>query len=115
LSGDWNGDGVDTIGVVRGDTWLLRNSVAGGTADISFTYGSPSYLELPVPGDWDGDGTYTPAVLRNRPPTDESGGFETWLFRNANSSGVADGQITYGSDAQGIEPPIETIPRLSWK
>jgi hypothetical protein len=115
IAGDWDGDGDDTIGVVRADTWLLRNSIAGGAADISFRYGSASYLELPVPGDWDGNGTYTPAVLRNRPPTDESGGFETWLFRNSNSSGAADGQITYGSDAQTIELPIEFIPRLSWK
>jgi hypothetical protein len=115
VTGDWDGDGDDTLGVVRGEMWLLRNVLAGGTADISYTYGSRLYLELPVPGDWDGNGTDTPAVLRNRPPTDESGGFETWLFRNTNSSGVADGQITYGSDVQRIEPPIEIIPRLSWK
>ena len=115
VTGDWDGDGDDTIGVVRGDAWLLRNSVAGGNADIAFTYGSASYLELPVPGDWDGNGTYTPAVLRNRPPTDESGGFETWLFRNSNSGGVASGQIVYGSDAQTIDLPIEIIPRLSWR
>jgi hypothetical protein len=115
ITGDWDGDGDDTIGVVRGDTWLLRNAIAGGAADISFVYGSASYLELPVPGDWDGNGTYTPAVLRNRPPTDESGGFEAWLFRNSNSGGSATGQIIYGSDAQTIDPPIEIIPRLSWK
>jgi hypothetical protein len=115
VTGDWDGDGDDSIGVVRGDTWLLRNSPAGGPADVTFVYGSPSYLELHVPGDWDGDGTYTPAVLRNKPPTDESGGFESWLFRNSNSSGAATGQITYGSDAQALELPIEFIPRLSWR
>jgi hypothetical protein len=115
ITGDWDGDGDDTIGVVRGDSWLLRNSIAGGAADISFVYGSAAYLELPVPGDWDGNGTYTPAVLRNRPPTDDFGGFEAWLFRNSNSGGSANGQIIYGSDAQAVFPPIEIITRLSWK
>jgi hypothetical protein len=115
VTGDWDGDGDDSIGVVRGDNWLLRNIPAGGVADISYTYGSALYVELPVPGDWDGNGTYTPAVLRNRPPTDEFGGFESWLFRNSNSSGSASGQITYGSDAQTIDLPIEFIPRLSWR
>jgi len=115
VTGDWDGDGDDSIGVVRGETWLLRNIPAGGPADLTFGYGSPSYLELPVPGDWDGDGTYTPAVLRNNPPTDDSGGFESWLFRNSNSSGAATGQFTYGSDAQAVELPIEFVPRLSWR
>lgn len=115
VAGDWDGDGTDTIGVVRGRNWLLRNSNSGGVADISFFYGSASLLELPVVGDWNGDGTYTPAVLRNRPATDESGGFEVWLFRNSNTTGTADGQIIYGSDAFEISPPIDFIPRLSWR
>jgi len=114
--GDWNGDGRDTVGVFRRPkSWLLRNSNTSGVAQIAFAYGSGQFLELPVAGDWDGNGTYTPAVLRNRPATDESGGFEVWLFRNSNSSGVADGQIIYGSDAQEISPPIDFIPRLSWR
>jgi hypothetical protein len=114
--GDWDGNGTDSFGVFRDNrSWLLRNSAGGGTAQISFTYGSASLPELPVPGDWDGNGTYTPAVLRNRPPTDEAGGFETWLFRNTNSGGAADGQITYGSDSQAIFPPIDFVDRLSWR
>ena len=115
ITGDWDGDGDDSLGVVRGTTWLLSNAVTGGAADISFVYGSPSFSELPVPGDWDGNGTYTPAVLRNSPPTDADGGYEQWLFRNANSGGPASGQITFGGDAQTVDPPIEFIPRLSWK
>jgi hypothetical protein len=114
--GDWDGDGDDTVGVFRGNrSWLLRNSNSGGLADITFAYGSGSLLELPVVGDWNGDGTYTPAVLRNRPPNDESGGFEHWLFRNSNTTGTADGEITYGSDAFEVSPPIDFIPRLSWR
>ena len=113
--GDWNGDGIDSVGVVRGQTWLLRNSNTSGNAQITFTYGSARYFELPVVGDWDGNGTTTPAVLRNRPPTDSQGGFEDWLFRNSNTSGNANGEIIYGSDAQTIYQPVEFIPRLTWQ
>jgi hypothetical protein len=116
LAGDWNGDGTDTVGVFRRPkSWLLRNSNTSGTANLSFAYGSGDFLELPVPGDWDGNGTYTPTILRNNPPSDEFGGFEVWLFRNSNSSGVADGKIIYGSDAFAVDLPIDFIPRLSWR
>jgi hypothetical protein len=114
--GDWDGNGSDTVGVHRQpNNWLLRNSNTSGVAQISFSYGSGQFLELPVVGDWNGDGTYTPAVLRNRPATDESGGFEHWLFRNSNTSGTANGQIIYGSDAHEISPPVDVVPRLSWR
>src|SRR5438067_2190393 len=39
IVGDWDGDGVDTVGVVRGSLFLLRNSNTAGTADIAFVYG----------------------------------------------------------------------------
>ncbi len=113
--GDWDGDGDDTVGVVRRDTWLLRNSAGGGNAQVSFTFGSPSYLELPVTGDWDGNGTDTPGLLRNIPPSDDEGGFERWLFRNGNSGGAASGQITYGSDAFSMFLPIEIVGRPTWQ
>jgi hypothetical protein len=130
VMGDWDGDGTDTVGVVRltGSggtfqwTWFLRNANSGGTATVpAFVFGDVRFVAvdqlgtIPVVGDWDGNGTYTPAVLRNRPATDESGGFEHWLFRNSNSTGGANFEITYGSDAFELSPPIEVIPRLSWR
>lgn len=62
VAGDWNGDGVDTIGVVRGDRWLLRNSNGPGVADIDLRFGVPG--DIPVVGDWNGDGIDTPGVVR---------------------------------------------------
>jgi hypothetical protein len=117
IVGDWNGDGVDTIGVFRRPSgWLLRNSNSSGVAQVAFAYGSGGrFPELPVVGDWNGDGVDTPAVLRNRPATDSQGGYEDWLFRNSNAPGVADGEIIYGSDAQTIFQPVEFMPRLSWQ
>ena len=58
IVGDWNGDGKDTIGIVRDDTlgnleWNLRNSNGSGGADRRFTYGSAT-TGFPVTGDWNG-------------------------------------------------------------
>jgi hypothetical protein len=61
IVGDWNGDGVDTPGVIRGNTWYLSNSY-NGTVDISFTYGIAG--DIAVVGDWNGDRVDTPGVVR---------------------------------------------------
>src|SRR5581483_6265669 len=37
-----NGDGTDTVGIVRGNVWYLRNSNTSGTADLVVTYGDPA-------------------------------------------------------------------------
>jgi hypothetical protein len=47
LVGDWNDDGTDTVGVVRGRQWLLRNSNTTGSAQLSFTYGADTVNEVP--------------------------------------------------------------------
>ncbi|MEO6711896.1 MAG: hypothetical protein ABIM89_00535 [Mycobacteriales bacterium] len=118
LVGDWDGDGVDTVGVVRGpNLWLLRNSNSNGPADVSFTYGSaaPGLIEFPVVGDWDGNGTDTPGLLRNIPAANPEGGFRNWLLRNANSAGPATITFVYGSEAFAIGLPVDYFPRLSWR
>ena len=46
LAGDWNGDGVDTIGIYRGNLWYLRNSNTTGMADLYFQYGAPGDIFL---------------------------------------------------------------------
>jgi hypothetical protein len=42
LTGDWNGDGVDSVGIVRivdgKREWQMRNSLNGGPADFAFIY-----------------------------------------------------------------------------
>lgn len=84
LSGDWNDDGVDTVGVRRGSMFLLRNTSSAGPADLSFGFGLVS--DEPLVGDWDGDGVDTVGVRRGN----------AFYLRNTNSAGPADLVIAYG-------------------
>jgi hypothetical protein len=54
VAGDWDGDGVDTIGLFypAPSQFLLRNSNTGGAADLSFAYGPPGAGWLPIVGNW---------------------------------------------------------------
>jgi hypothetical protein len=66
--GDWNGDGVDTVGVFRNGLWLLSNSpnINGSTPQVDvaqFNFGSPG--DRPIAGDWDDNGLDTIGVLQN--------------------------------------------------
>ncbi len=92
VTGDWNGDGLDTIGVVEVDTannqlvWKLRNSLSRGAPDLTFAFGSAT--GTPVVGDWNGDGIDTPGVVEN------VGGVLVWFLRNANAGPVTHGGPT---------------------
>jgi hypothetical protein len=37
--GDWNADGIETVGVKLGTQWSLRNTNTAGAANITFSYG----------------------------------------------------------------------------
>jgi len=91
LLGDWNGDGIDTVGVYRTGVFYLRNTNTGGNGDLTFLYGN-SVGDTPIVGDWNGDGIDTIGIIR-------SGVF---YLRNTNTAGIAD--ITFG--AQGDVPAI---------
>lgn len=111
--GDWDGDGVETVGVVRPDhdrerfLWLLRNVNESGNADVSFEYGNPKAFGrfdpreprgVPVVGDWDGDGTTNPGVVDHDPRAETA----RWLLRNDNSAGGADVKFSYGARGEFI-------------
>lgn len=51
---DWDGDGIDTIGMSRSGMWVLRNSNSSGAPVISFGYHWGASAEVPLVGDWDG-------------------------------------------------------------
>jgi hypothetical protein len=52
IVGDWNGDGVTTIGVRRGASYLLRNTNTSGAPDANFVFGIAG--DTTVIGNWDG-------------------------------------------------------------
>jgi len=81
--GDWDGDGIDTIGVHRPTTGevLQRNSNTTGAADATLLYGNPG--DRFFTGDWDGNPTDTPGVFRD----------SIFYLRNSNTTGVADQEI----------------------
>ena len=82
--GDWNGDGIDTLAVRRGNQFHISNSLNGGAADLVIGYGT-AHDEVLV-GDWDGDGIDTLAVRRGN----------VYLIRNSLTSGPAEHEVAYG-------------------
>jgi uncharacterized repeat protein (TIGR03803 family) len=84
--GDWDGDGIDTVGIYRGNTFYLRNSNSAGNADLVIEFGAPG--DLPIAGDWDGDGIDTVGVYRP--------GEAAWFLKNSNAGGAPDLAFTYG-------------------
>ena len=68
VSGDFDGDGLDSIGSFTNGTWKLRNSnfpIINLPAPLGFfTVNFGQAGDLPVVGDWNGDGIDTLAVFR---------------------------------------------------
>ena len=89
--GDFDGDGVDTIGLHRESTGLVyfRNSNSTGVAHSQFIYGNPG--DRLVAGDWDGDGRDSVAVYR------PSNGM--LYLKQSNTTGVADTQVYIGAQS----------------
>ncbi len=89
--GDFNGNGIDTIGLHRESTGLVyfRNSNTAGNADLQFIFGDPG--DKLVAGDWDGDGDDTVGVYR------PSNGL--LYLRNSNGQGSADAWAYAGNQA----------------
>jgi parallel beta-helix repeat protein len=101
--GDFNGDGVTTVGVVDPTTmtWYLKTSNSPGSASITpFQYGAPG--DIPVVGDWTGDGIDTVGVFD--PFARFGHPAATWQLRNSNSAGAAD--ITFAYGAPGWVPVV---------
>jgi len=86
LTGDWDGNGTDTIGIYRNGYFYLRNSNNIGFADIVFPFGTTG--GQPVAGDWDGDGIDTVGIYRSNVITFE--------LRNSNTTGFPEMVFSLG-------------------
>jgi hypothetical protein len=93
--GDFDGDGVDTIGLHRESSGLVyfRNSNTSGFADAEFLFGIAR--DVLVAGDWDGDGDDTVGVYRR-----SEGRFYVKL---ENAQGFADAAF-YAGQKSGLAP-----------
>ncbi|MBW3597251.1 MAG: carboxypeptidase regulatory-like domain-containing protein, partial [Planctomycetes bacterium] len=65
ITGDWNGDGISTIGVFRDGEWTLDVDGDGvlTAADATMRFGVAG--DLPIVGDWNGDGVDDLGVFRD--------------------------------------------------
>jgi hypothetical protein len=90
--GDWDGDGVDEIGLHRESAgfFYFRNTLDTGIADGQFYFGNPA--DRFIAGDWGiVDGKDTPGVYRP--------GNTTFYFRHILTQGNADSETTWGEPA----------------
>ncbi|MDE1565411.1 5'-nucleotidase C-terminal domain-containing protein [Actinotignum sanguinis] len=83
IYGDWDGDGVDSLGVVRGNQFLLTNGFSGNATEV-FAFGKAG--DRVLVGDWNGDGRDTVAVVRGN----------TIYAVDSLRGGVADHVFTFG-------------------
>lgn len=86
--GDWDGDGIDEIGLHRETSgfFYYRNSLTTGIADGQFYFGNPG--DRFVAGDWGiVDGAETPGLFR---PSNT-----TFYFRHTLAQGNADSEFVW--------------------
>jgi hypothetical protein len=90
VMGDWNGDGIRTVGVYRSFStfgrFYLRNSNSSGSS-WSFNFGLPG--DEPVVGDWNGDGREEVGLVRARSK------FPSQWFERASTSTRATAYKTF--------------------
>lgn len=86
--GDWDGNGVDGVGVFRNGQWYLRDSLSAGAAQRTFAFGTRG--DRPVAGAWQGGASGIGVVRGNQ-----------WHLRTAASAGPASASFSWGraSDA----------------
>jgi protocatechuate 3,4-dioxygenase beta subunit len=106
VAGDFNGDGVSTLGIFSGGKWRIDVNGDGRFAaedDAYFDFGEPG--DIAVVGDFNGDGLDEIAVVRGRNLIIDSNGNGAWdaTDRVFEIEGEA-GQVVVGDfDGDGID------------
>lgn len=90
----------DTVGVfsAAAATYFVKNSHAGGNADLAFNFGPSGTSWVPISGDWDGNGVDSMGFY------DRSNG--AFFLKNSLSSGSADIIFFFGPAGQTWIPIV---------
>ena len=104
ISGDWNGDGADEVGLFRPTTNVFYLDVNGNgiidlqNGDLQYLMGAPG--DLPITGDWNGNGADEVGLFR--PSTN-------LFYLDHNGNGIIDisgGDRQHAMGATGDQPLI---------
>ncbi|MBI1903091.1 MAG: fibrinogen-binding protein [Planctomycetia bacterium] len=103
--GDWNGDGIATIGIFNDGTWILDDNGDGRwlPGETLIQFGSAG--DLPVVGDWNGDGIDDVGVYRDGAWTLDTNGNRTLDGQDQvkHLGGAGDLPIVGDWDGDGID------------
>lgn len=121
VTGDWNNDGIDTLGVydTQIGVFYLRNSNTPGGADYTFVMGNPG--DLPLAGHWDGTmtgdgvGVYRPSngLLYIKHALTTGFADYTMVLGNPSDYGIAGDWDGNGFDSVGVFRPSSGVFFLS--
>jgi hypothetical protein len=91
-----SGAGADTAGIYVASTgaWFLKNTNAGGSADLVFSFGPAAAGLVALRGDWDGNGADSPGLY------DPATG--NFFLKNSNAPGAADLVFSFGAGGPDV-------------
>lgn len=117
VTGDWDGDGIDTVGLFNTNTgeFLLRNSNTSGVSDVNFVFGDPG--DTPLAGRWDNSMTYdgvgvyrvSNGILNLRKTLTTGFNDYAMVFGNPGDTGVAGDWDDNGFDSVGVFRPGNVV------
>jgi hypothetical protein len=97
VAGDWDGDGVDTVGLYDPvDSVFYLTNTTNGQATTMFGFGAPAAGWTPIAGDWNGDGRDTVGLYDALAAT--------FYLTDSNSSGTATRMLVFGPLKNGWTP-----------
>jgi len=98
ISGDWNGDGIDSIATFRAGEWLLDHDGDGRWVDSDAKIQFGEAGDEPIVGDWNGDGISDLGVIRG----------DVWIIDSDGDRRITgnDKQIQIAKPSQDAKPVV---------
>ena len=96
VTGDWNGNGIRSIGTFENGQWKLDVN-GDGEFDYADTYASFGRTgDVPVVGDWDGDGIEQIAIYRSG----------TWIVDSNQNHQIDATDLTFQHGGESDQPVV---------